>query len=761
MLQKRSLLRALAADEHNQTSFLQKFVQASSPNPPGETSRATAVIGEYLSSKNIPYELVDVNGDGKVNVISDFQGGKGPGPRVVLNGHVDVFPVGDGSGWSRDPWSGDIVDGRLHGRGVVDMKSGTASLIIAYAFLYERRHLLSGSVALCAVADEETGGKWGTKYLIEQDKHRWGGDLMLCAEPGGLETIRFAEKGSLRLTCTVKTKGALGPYLHLSKGAIRTASAFIDEVIKSVESLPVDLPDEMERHLEKPEVKRAIDQAMGPGTITIIARPTVNVGTIKGGLKVNMIPEICIFELDIRMPVGMREDTVLELIDTIIPQYEPASITIKKQAAASNPFNYSVIDHPIVRHLKDNAKSLRPGADAPIPIPSMGGSDCKHYRYADIPAYIFGCSPETTWNGLPKVSISWLLKVAQKFKGSSPLMYRHSILKVCSCRMSKVLPSIALNFIIMPEKKILALGSGMVAKPCVDYLLRDKKNVLTIAKAVALDVASPELDHHVAEHDLVISLVPFVHHAAIVQWAIKGNTNFITTSYDSPAPEVSENPLRFKFSWSPRGALLSQQISATFLQDGKVIEISNKDLMNKAVLYHVLDGYSFLAYPNRDSLDTGSKAWLNEGLKWSHIQQQLTGAASATEVDLLAKVDEVCNFRSPEERSKILAGLKWMGLFSDEVAAVRDSPLGTLRSTGQDMQLPGRTSALELFGEPGGYSAMAKSVGLTCGIAIQLLLDDEPASNKPGVIAPYSREICDPIRVRAEAKRIKLVEHTL
>jgi succinyl-diaminopimelate desuccinylase len=314
----------------------------------------------------------------------------------VLNGHVDVFPVGNGAGWSRDPWSGDIVDGRLHGRGVVDMKSGTASLIIAYAFLYERRHLLSGSVALCAVADEETGGKWGTKYLLEQDKPRWGGDLMLCAEPGGLETIRFAEKGTLRLTCTVKTEGALGPYLHLSKGAIRTASAFINEVIEAVESLPVDLPDEMERHLEKPEVKRAIDQAMGPGTTTIIARQTVNVGTINGGLKVNMIPETCTFELDFRMPVGMREDTVLELIDTITPQYEPASIVIKKQGAASNPFSYSVIDHPIVGHLKDNAESLRPDADAPVPIPSMGGSDCKHYRYAGIPAYIFGCSPATS-----------------------------------------------------------------------------------------------------------------------------------------------------------------------------------------------------------------------------------------------------------------------------------------------------------------------------------------------------------------------------
>ncbi|KAF5697771.1 hypothetical protein FGLOB1_12517 [Fusarium globosum] len=430
MSQKQSFLQALAADEHNQTSFLQKFVQAASPNPPGGTIKAAAVIGGYLSSKNIPCEFVDVNGDGKVNVISDFQGGKGPGPRVVLNGHVDVFPVGDGSGWSRDPWSGDTVDGRLHGRGVVDMKSGTASLIIAYAFLYERRHLLSGSVALCAVADEETGGKWGTKYLIEQDKHRWGGDLMLCAEPGGLETIRFAEKGTLRLTCAVKTKGALGPYLHLSKGAIRTASAFVNEVIESVEALPVDLPLEMERHLEKPEVKRAVDQAMGPGTTTIIARPTVNVGTIQGGLKVNMIPETCIVELDIRMPVGMREDTILDLIDTIIPQHEPASITIEKQTAASNPFNYSVIDHPIVGHLKDNAKSLRSDADAPIPIPSMGGSD---------------------------------------------------------------------------------------------------------SKAVAFGVASLELDNHAAEYDLVIPLVPFVHHAVIVRSATKSIAGVVTVCYDSPA----------------------------------------------------------------------------------------------------------------------------------------------------------------------------------------------------------------------------------
>ncbi|KAF4961696.1 hypothetical protein FGADI_59 [Fusarium gaditjirri] len=219
----------------------------------------------------------------------------------------------------------------------------------------------------------------------------------------------------------------------------------------------------------------------------------------------------------------------------------------------------------------------------------------------------------------------------------------------------------------MPVKKILILGSGMIAKPCADYL-RNENNVLTIAcralssaqrvaagrpsaNAIALDVGSPELDQCIAEHDLVISLVPLVHHATIIRSAIKG-----------------------------------------------------------------------------------SKTWLKEGMKWSHIQQQLTGAAPFTKVDLLAQVDEVCIFHSPEERGKILAGLKWMELFSDEVGAIGERDLVMLQHKfvveWKDGTQNTITSTLELFGEPGGYSAMAKPVGLTCGIAIPLLLDGESAFDK-------------------------------
>ncbi|KAH7198719.1 saccharopine dehydrogenase [Fusarium flagelliforme] len=447
----------------------------------------------------------------------------------------------------------------------------------------------------------------------------------------------------------------------------------------------------------------------------------------------------------------------------------------------------------------------------------------------------------------------------------------------------------------MTAKNILILGSGMVAKPCVDFLLRSPTNNLTIAcrtlstaqqvaagrartNPITLDVSSPELDRSIADHDVVISLVPFTYHASVVRSAIRGKTNVVTTSYVSseirsleqeakqagitvlnevgmdpgidhlyavktidevhekggkvlefysycgglPAPEASDNPLRFKFSWSPRGALLSQLNSATFLKDRKVVEVPNKDLMDSAVPYHILDGYSFLAYPNRDStsfreayripeahtvirgtlryegnpamvkalielgwLDSTNKDWLQDGMTWAMIQQKMTGAASTSEADLVAKVDEICSFTSSEQRAQILSGLKWIGLFSDFVPQTRGNLLDTLSAQLDQIcsYQPGErdlvmlqhkfvvewkdgtkdtiTSTLELFGGPGGYSAMAKGVGLTCGIATQLLLDGNPAFNKPGILAPYSRELCDPIRARVEDEGIKLVERVL
>lgn len=323
----------------------------------------------------------------------------------MLNGHLDHFPVdeNDRGSWHRDPYSGDIDpededqvdDGlrKIHGRGVVDMKAGTAAAVIVFVALYELREQLKGSVALCVVSDEETGGKFGTKWLLEQNRRRWGGDCMISGEPGGLGTIRFAEKGSLRATVSVRATGGHGAYLHLGEGAIRGAVDVIRDLVETVEGLKSELPEGLGEYMTKAEVREAIDVAMGKGAADLVLRPTVNVGVIRGGVKVNVIPELCVFEVDIRYPIGLTRGEVMTAINGVLERHPGA--TIEVQEAASNPPNYCAFDHPMVELLATNAAAVRKQRERPIPVPSIGATDCKHYRYNGIPAYVLGPSPAT------------------------------------------------------------------------------------------------------------------------------------------------------------------------------------------------------------------------------------------------------------------------------------------------------------------------------------------------------------------------------
>ncbi|KAG0290418.1 saccharopine dehydrogenase (NADP+, L-glutamate-forming), partial [Dissophora globulifera] len=227
----------------------------------------------------------------------------------------------------------------------------------------------------------------------------------------------------------------------------------------------------------------------------------------------------------------------------------------------------------------------------------------------------------------------------------------------------------------MATKKILLLGSGFVAEPCVEYLCRRPENKVTIAArrlniaqelaaaypnttAIALDVADEvALDAAVAEHDLVISLIPYTNHPLVIKSAIKAKVHVVTTSYVSPAmmaydeaakaagivvmneigvdpgvdhlyalktinevhaeggkiisflsycgglpaPEASNNPLGYKFSWSSRGVLLALKNDAKFYENGEIVEYSGDDLMNSAKPIPIYPAFAFVGYPNRDS----------------------------------------------------------------------------------------------------------------------------------------------------------------
>jgi succinyl-diaminopimelate desuccinylase len=384
-MNKTELLAAIDAGRESHIAFLQNFIRTPSPNPPGDTQAAAGVVTAYLQRRGVHSSIIAPRED-MPNVVSEFNGGR-DGRRVILNGHIDVFPVGDGAGWSHDPWSGALEDGHVHGRGACDMKAGTAASIIAFSYLHERRTHLAGSVGLTAVSDEETGGRWGSKWLLDHDA-RWHGDCMLNAEPGGVETIRFAEKGTLRLTFSVRTAGAHGAYVHKTASASRIAADLIVR-LSAIENINPDLPESLVRYLARPDVQAAADKAMGVGAAGIIARPTLNIGTVRGGLKVNMIPDSCVFEADIRLPIGLDASTVLVLIDQILKDFP--NVKVEVQEAASNPPSSCAHDHPMVEILAQNASHVT--GVKPLAIPSLGATDCKFWRYNNVPAYIYGPAP--------------------------------------------------------------------------------------------------------------------------------------------------------------------------------------------------------------------------------------------------------------------------------------------------------------------------------------------------------------------------------
>ena len=101
-----------------------------------------------------------------VNLVARVQGA-GSGRRLVLNGHLDTFPIGEAQ-WEHHPLGGDLEDGRIYGRGACDMKAGVAALVLAFVTLAEFRDAWRGELVLTLVGDEETGGRWGAQYLARE-----------------------------------------------------------------------------------------------------------------------------------------------------------------------------------------------------------------------------------------------------------------------------------------------------------------------------------------------------------------------------------------------------------------------------------------------------------------------------------------------------------------------------------------------------------------------------------------------------------------
>jgi succinyl-diaminopimelate desuccinylase len=375
------LVEHLQQEREEILSLVQGMVRIPSENPPGDTTDLFHFVTDYLDQRRLDYDVVDPEPT-MPNLVASFEGGE-PGEHLVLNGHLDIFPAGDPSLWSDDPYAGIIRDGKLFGRGVSDMKAGTAASILTYVYLAEIREHLKGKLTLTAVSDEETAGPWGARYLME---HRPDvlGDCVLNGEPSTPGTVRFGEKGPVWLELRVDTEGGHGGYTYASPNAIKVAAAIIRD-LEAVTEIEVPTPPEVVEKIEG--ARDALNAQLGEQATDTLLQVTLNIGMIDGGIKMNMIAADCRVEVDIRCPVGVPNAVVLERFEDIISHYPGTSYTLIN---SSEP-NYCDPNHPMMDIIQQNAEQAR--GIRPVPAIGLGGTDCRLWRQRGIPAFVYGPTP--------------------------------------------------------------------------------------------------------------------------------------------------------------------------------------------------------------------------------------------------------------------------------------------------------------------------------------------------------------------------------
>jgi succinyl-diaminopimelate desuccinylase len=269
---------AAAVQPEDVLATARALIAARSENPGGAEDDAADVAAEVLASLDADPQIVRSDA-WRPNVVGRV--GSGGEPSLAWNGHLDTVPSGSADTWAAPPFAGDVVDGKLVGRGACDMKGPIASALAAVAAVRRARIALGGTLSFHLAADEELAGIHGTKVLW--DRGFLDQDAAIVGEPSELQ-IGLAERGGAWITATAFGKAAHGSQPHRGVNAITSMARFLLR-------LPDGLPE-----LEHP----------------LVGRPTVNAALIQGGSAPNVVPDRCVLDIDRRLIPGEADpDAVL------------------------------------------------------------------------------------------------------------------------------------------------------------------------------------------------------------------------------------------------------------------------------------------------------------------------------------------------------------------------------------------------------------------------------------------------------------------
>lgn len=350
-------------------TFLQEMIRINTENPPIKSDEFIKYFDAKLKSYDFETEVIGK--EARPNIIAKVKGNN-EGKTLILNPHFDVVPAGEG--WSVQPYGGEIIDGKIYGRGSYDCKGRIAVFASAMRLLKELKLPFNGEIVLVTTCDEETGGTEGAKYLLEEGLLE--GDM--CIGEGSDEMLYTAHKGILHTRITTYGKASHGGRCWMGVNAIEKANKILNLLI---------------------DMKHKYEELGSEYYGKFNKYTSINIGKIEGGVKVNSVPDFCSIEIDCRVAPEFSTENLLNEIKSNLEEIK----------SNDSEFSYDIkillMEEPDILDSNCNLfktvrKAYRDWTGKELPMEATYSlTDARYFRRAGIPAINF-CGPGGPGQGI-------------------------------------------------------------------------------------------------------------------------------------------------------------------------------------------------------------------------------------------------------------------------------------------------------------------------------------------------------------------------
>jgi len=395
---------SVAELERETTEVLQRLVRFNTVNPPGNERPAIEYLSGYLEQAGFETQLLGAV-EGRPNLVADLHGAE-DGPTLCYLGHVDTV-LADASEWRYDPWSGEVADGYLWGRGALDMKSQVAAEAVAgVALARSGWRPARGHLKLVFVVDEETGGELGAQWITTTHPERVRCDMLLN-EGGGLafdfdDKTRYGvccgEKGVFRFTLTAHGVAGHASLPRTGDNALLKLGPVLERLAQAEPSFELtEAPAAMLRTLGldpgDPAAALARVMEVAPALL-IVVEPMLGV-TLTPTMahasdKVNVIPSRAQLKVDCRVPPGLGEDAARRRIKEVLGE---AGAQLQVDFSETVVGNQSPVETPLMEAIARWVASTEPQAET-VPVILPGFSDSRWFRDAFPDCVAYGFFPQ-------------------------------------------------------------------------------------------------------------------------------------------------------------------------------------------------------------------------------------------------------------------------------------------------------------------------------------------------------------------------------